>query len=1532
VIVSTTLLKDLQKRVALLEEDLRQRCDGDAQVNAPLLGQYEAAQESKRTAETFNTWREEQITQIAVAWVLACVFIRFLEDNQLLDTPFLAGPDPTRMNRARDEQELFFKQNPTASERDYLLHVFGAVGQLPGMQEFFDRRHNPLWLAGPTGDALASLLDFWRKTNPDTGALAHDFTDPGWNTRFLGDLYQDLSEFARKRYALLQTPEFVEQFILDRTLTPAIEVFGYQVVRMLDLTCGSGHFLLGGFGRLFKLWQEHEPGENPRVLAQRALDQVCGVDLNPNVVGIARFRLLLAALKACQPSPAGPPLRLKDTPDFKVHLAVGDSLLHGARFLNADSHEGIQQTFGGHELFRDELQHFYETEDRDALHRILGRRYHAVVGNPPYITVNDDALNQAYRGRFDSCHKQYSLAVPFIERFFDLALEGEAVGRRPSRVERDGGSAESEAPTRKPAGFVGMITSNSFMKKAFGRKLVESFFPKWDITHVIDTMWAYIPGHTTPTVILFGRNQEPVAPTIRVVMGIQGEPQEPVDAARGLVWTAILQQVDQPGSQGAFVSVADTRRNVLQKHPWSIGGGGAAELREVLDGVAGRFLKDLIDELGARLLTRLDEVFELPSGANARHRIPAEFRRNYALGEDVRDWNLGSSAELLFPYDSALQPTPNRNLLRVLWPWRSQLQERVAFGKSQLERGLPWFGFSMLFPKRLGKVPALVFSDLSTHNHFAIDRAATPTNSHAPVIVLAQEHLGSTQGVAGLMNSSTTCFWLRQVCLPKGGSGLDRGIQNEAWEARHEFDSGKLKLFPIPGDLPSELATSLDGLAQLLLTHTPGAVLSNAAGRGSELHEALATARHKWLGILQRMIALQEELDWECYRIYGVASDERRGASGPEALNPEIVPPLRLGERAFEIVMARKMAKGQLQTAWFERHGSTPITELPAHWPAAYRALVERRLALIGRDRNIALIEQPEYKRRWNVEPWEEQQERALRQWLLNRLEGYFFEGERMVERARDSDSLSPPRGEGQGEGSARPPEDHPSSPRPSPPVQDGGGDALSRLRASWPAGQQPALVSTNQLAEIVQADATFLKVAEVYAGAAGFSVPKLVRELVESESVPFLPFQHYKESGLRKRQDWERTWELQRKEDEFDARIEPLTKELENVVKKLAKDANGPEAPKWRALKDELGDRIQALKDEKARDVGVIPVPPKYSSADFRSSIFWRLRGKLDVPKERWVSYPGAEREGDPSPVIAWAGWNHLQQAQALAEYYINAKDTWGWPSERLHILLAGLADLLPWLRQWHNDPNPDYGMGLGDYFAAFVDDEARKQGTTVQALNRLRLGEARIQASHPFEGSAPGTKPVRRPIRREQPIQPGSPAFAASAQAYPSTAADRLVCSLALELIAWRDRIDSNDHLDALILATHADIRRVFASATNPSSLDAWVRNVKAEISVIGLEGLKWVQCLSYLEKHRKALEISRTQPERSIRAGSAFEEVRKEFAFSNAGVAPSVLAILDEMKAVRGRLDISAEQSTALRTLQELHAQNALAMEEA
>ena len=101
-----------------------------------------------------------------------------------------------------------------------------------------------------------------------------DLSDPDLDTRFLGDLYQDISDDAKKRYALLQTPVFVEEFILDRTLEPALNERPLDGFKMIDPTCGSGHFLLGGFQRLLDRWHKHAPGLDERERVQAALDSV----------------------------------------------------------------------------------------------------------------------------------------------------------------------------------------------------------------------------------------------------------------------------------------------------------------------------------------------------------------------------------------------------------------------------------------------------------------------------------------------------------------------------------------------------------------------------------------------------------------------------------------------------------------------------------------------------------------------------------------------------------------------------------------------------------------------------------------------------------------------------------------------------------------------------------------------------------------------------------------------------------------------------------------------------------------------------------------------------------------------------------------------------------------------------------------------------------------------------------------------------------------------------------------------------------
>lgn len=1180
------LLADLTRLLKRLEDDLRQRIADVAELKTSLQAEWQTARDADRTAETFESWADQVITQTGVHWLLSCVFLRFIEDNELVERPWLGGtPESGRLGLARDRHEAYFRDRPLESDRDFLLASFREAGALPGLHTFFDEAHNPVFRLGISGDAAMALRQFWQQVDPNTGNLVHDFADADWNTRFLGDLYQDLSEATRKRYALLQTPEFVEEFILDRTLTPAIREFGFREVRMIDPTCGSGHFLLGGFYRLVDEWIRHEPGRNPRDIAQRALDAVAGVDLNPFAVAISRFRLLVAALKISGVN------RLSEAPDFRLKVAIGDSLLHGKRF-GMTATEGM---FEGAEHYAGTgLAHAYASEELTEVQSILGRQYHAVVGNPPYIVVKDSALNAAYRRRYASCHRQYSLGAPFTERFFDLAITGNGAS----------------------AGFVGLITTNSFMKREFGAKLIEQVLPRLDLSHVIDTAGAYIPGHGTPTVILFGRHRAPMGDSVRTVMGIKGEPGTPANPADGLVWTAIVRQVDVPGSESEFISVTDTPRETFAKHPWSVGGGGASELKEIVESAASAALSDRCEAMGFFQDTHADEIFVQPLAFFDRLGC-REAARICIRGDGVRDWGRVYDEGIFFPYDQQIEQWDDVAYipsLRWLWPFRTTLWSRSVFGgQTYREVGRPWWDYHQ-FPRDRAKAPVLIaFAFVATHNHFLVESAGKVFNRSAPVIKLPanaseDDHLG----LVGLLNSSVACFWMKQVFHNKGSTVDQHGARQrtDAFEDFYEHTSTGLQDFPLPTARPLALARRLASLANAQAASQPAALLAaSVVDSALPTRASLHVARLHAASIHRQMIVAQEELDWLCYGLYGVLPADTEASALVYTSPPEIA----LGERAFEIVLARRVALGREQTTWFERHGSTPVTELPAHWPEEYREVVQRRIDLIERDRNTGLIERPEYKRRWNTPSWDDLERAALRDWLLNRLESRHLWFASV---------------------------DHP-----------------------------PQLISVNRLADALRSDPAFVQVAELYAGHSGFDLTQVVADLVTGESVPFLPVLRYTDTGLRKHTQWKNTWALQRRED--------------------------------------VGEQV-----------GRIPVPPKYQSKDFLKADFWRLRGGLDVPKERWVSHPGCERGADNSLPIAWAGWNHLQQATALSAYYLGMKENEGWEPTRLQPLLAGLLELVPWLEQWHNEIDPAYGERMGTYYLGFVNEEARALGFTLDDL----------------------------------------------------------------------------------------------------------------------------------------------------------------------------------------------------------------------
>ncbi|MFB8761478.1 BREX-2 system adenine-specific DNA-methyltransferase PglX [Nocardiopsis alba] len=1219
----TKLLKDLQKQVSFFEDDLRERgqdptaikgagsSGGPESFDAYLRREYQKARDAERTAIAEGEWREDQITQAAVAWVLSTVFVRFCEDNGLLEQPFIAGPkdERDRYGVAQELKEAWVlrgrSENPDAPERtdrDWLEHAFEQMSVSSVMAGLFDKKHNPMWTITPSHQAAKQLIEFWRQVGED-GHLVHDFTDPEWNTRFLGDLYQELSEATRKKYALLQTPEFVEEFILDYTLEPAIKEFGldgnriYQEdsagFRLIDPTCGSGHFLLGAFRRLLDKWREAEPGASDWDLINRSLRSVHGVDKNPYAVAIARFRLLIAAMKE-----GGITVLSASNPEWPIVVATGDSLLHGR------GAPGVQRT-----LF-DEVHH-YATEDVEEYEReydLLGMAsYHAVVGNPPYITVKDKQENQNYRECYSTCSGTYALSVPFAERFFGLARRagGDKVG----------------------AGFVGQITANSFMKRGFGKNLVEKFFRnEVRLTCVVDTSGVHIPGHGTPTVIIVGRNMLPSPEgSIRTVLGIRGEPSQPQDPSRGLVWRDIVKYISCPGSGSEYVGVEDLGWSRFKKHPWSLSGGGAAELKILLESGSDGLLSGKIDPpIGRAVRIGSDDSFVRPravcSIAHSKDGL-----RNIVHGDRVRDWRLESLLFVWYPY--ADEVSSSVNIKRELWFLRSLLAARKTFQGVMSDAGRGWWEYMQHTASAYRSPLSIVFANIGTHNNYVLDLGGNVFDAHAPVIKLPE---GATVDqcleLLGVLNSSASCFWLKQVSHDKGSQSGTGGFMHDEWEVFYEFTGTKMKEFPLPRELPLARAKEIDSLAQKLSSREPSVLVDFNTPTADFLKDSYV----EYVAIRQRMIALQEELDWDVYHRYGLITDTQLVEL--TIADTVDVPKVELGERAFEIVLARRMATGETTSVWFKRHGSTPITEIPDHWPDAYKKVVAKRIELIESDKNINLLERPEYKRRWQSEPWEKKEKAALKSWLLDKCEDrrlWFTTDDYGDERAR------------------------PLSVR----------ALANRVRDLFPEAAE---------------------VAALYDSGKDFA--DVIAEIVKTEHVPYLAALRYKDSGMRKRADWEHVWDLQREEDRLNA------------------------------------DLAEGEKEHRLD----IPVPPKYKSSDFRKVEYWSNRGKLDVPKERFVSYVGAETDTDPTLLLGWAGWDHAQQADALGTLAHERLEELGWGKDddtrdQMVPLLAGLRELLPWVAQWHTDTD-EYGDTPADHLKADLTELRDATGITDSQMTDWR------------------------------------------------------------------------------------------------------------------------------------------------------------------------------------------------------------------
>lgn len=281
-----------------------------------------------------DVWRGQYADRpAAVSWVYYTLLVAWAQDHGLID-PWLREEGAENLDAA-----LVAGLTPTG----YLAAAFASLAVHPATACLLDPRYSDLAAATPGEEEALGLIEWW-KTAP---SLKYEVdTGPASITGWLpGDFLQGLSTERVKANAFCQTPWWVADFLLDRTLVPACDEFRNEpAIRSIDPTCGTGHILAR---TVDYLWEWYTTGnlaprqaksglraENGTVLdpvdaIKRILAGVHGCERDPLTAAVARLRMTVIIGDLMHRSGIIPVLRLDAIPPFQPVIAVGDSLLAG---------------------------------------------------------------------------------------------------------------------------------------------------------------------------------------------------------------------------------------------------------------------------------------------------------------------------------------------------------------------------------------------------------------------------------------------------------------------------------------------------------------------------------------------------------------------------------------------------------------------------------------------------------------------------------------------------------------------------------------------------------------------------------------------------------------------------------------------------------------------------------------------------------------------------------------------------------------------------------------------------------------------------------------------------------------------------------------------------------------------------------------------------------------------------------------------------------------------------------------------------
>lgn len=248
----------------------------------------------------------------------------------------------------------------------------------------------------------------------------------------------------RKAGGVYYTPTYIVDYIVEHTVGKLLEgktPKQVEKLRILDPACGSGSFLLGAYQRLLDWHRDHyvekgpdkvAKGRSPKLFQGRGgewrlttaekkrilLNNIYGVDIDPQAVEVTKLSLLLKVLEGENAETIGKNLKLfheRALPDLGDNIKCGNSL------IGPDFYDDKQLS-----LIDEEERYRINAFDWNAEFPDIMQAggFDAVIGNPPYIRVR--SFRNLYPQQTAYLEARYKCAAHVWDvylLFFEQAVE-----------------------------------------------------------------------------------------------------------------------------------------------------------------------------------------------------------------------------------------------------------------------------------------------------------------------------------------------------------------------------------------------------------------------------------------------------------------------------------------------------------------------------------------------------------------------------------------------------------------------------------------------------------------------------------------------------------------------------------------------------------------------------------------------------------------------------------------------------------------------------------------------------------------------------------------------------------------------------------------------------------------------------------------------------------------------------------------------------------------------------------------------------